>query len=195
MPAKRYELPNIHACCLIPAGLRYGPQSGRALSNELHCHCFTSRRPILPVSLDSISDPDPPRAPPTGAALPLFLHPQTYPNKVHIHYTVDRAEDRDSWHGSVGHISKEMLQASSAVWSGWDWQSDLPVNGVAGRGEVTGMSAPSCDCQRCHASHACRLAAAGVCIPAGRSGRRGCIQRRQPGCSQGGGGQGQEAGQ
>ncbi|KAI7840931.1 hypothetical protein COHA_005362 [Chlorella ohadii] len=39
---------------------------------------------------------------------------EAYPNKVHIHYTVDRAEDRDSWHGSVGHISKEMLQASGA---------------------------------------------------------------------------------
>lgn len=44
---------------------------------------------------------------PSGCAAP---HLQTYPNKVHIHYTVDRAEDKDSWHGSVGHISKEMLK-------------------------------------------------------------------------------------
>lgn len=44
-------------------------------------------------------------------------HLQTYPNKVHIHYTVDRAEGKDSWHGSVGLISKEMLKVGQLAYA------------------------------------------------------------------------------
>ena len=46
--------------------------------------------------------------------LPSFAAPasplQAYPNKVRIHYTVDRADDPQGWRGSVGHISKAMLK-------------------------------------------------------------------------------------
>lgn len=34
---------------------------------------------------------------------------------MRIHYTVDKADDPEGWHGSVGHISKEMLQVGFGV--------------------------------------------------------------------------------